>query len=200
MKTFCQQKAADSWRKAHMIEWLNLWQQIARKYSSFQFDQEKKAFHLRAVCQTAPWHVSLAAHFVCDKTNQEGGRSNVNNSGLFHKRDLFGCDIPGSPRKMWNISGTVSLAVDQGYRSKIISCPFKLWNIDQKKKSFREFKISSVTNISQSEALLDSRPTSSFSFGERSRQELRNNSTFYQLRYFHTTKGKVTTWPFVASL
>lgn len=42
MKTFCQQKAADSWRKAHMIEWLNLWQQIARKYSSFQFDQEKK--------------------------------------------------------------------------------------------------------------------------------------------------------------
>lgn len=172
MKTFCHQWASDSWRKAHMIEWLNLWQQIARKYSSFQFDQEKKAFHLWAVCQTAPWHVSLAAHFVCDKTNQAGGRSNINNSGLFHKRDLFGCDIPGSPSKMWNISGTVSLAVDQGCWSKIISCPFKLWNSDQKRNHSVNWRCHLWQIYCNSVALLDSRPTSSFSSGERSRHEL----------------------------
>ncbi len=105
-------------------DWLNLWQQIAWKYSSFQFDQEKKnPFHLRAVWQTAPWHVRLAAHFVCDKTNLEGGRSNINNSGFFYKRDLFGCDISGSHSKMWNISGMLSWALNKVAPAKSSNCP-----------------------------------------------------------------------------
>lgn len=90
-------------------EWLDLWHQMARKYGSFHFDQEgeEKPFLLRAVWQTAPWYVSSAAHFVCDKENPEGGREGGGGDPVLPtlvfplKRGLFCLWHPA--RKMWTI-------------------------------------------------------------------------------------------------
>lgn len=120
-------------------KWLNLWQQIAGKYISFQFDQAK-----------VPWHVSLTAPFMCDKTNLEGRV--VSAVVFFYKRNLFGCDNLGSHSEMLNSSGALSLALAQGCPSEVHEFFFKLVSIDlQKVKSIKnenqEFQISLETDM-----------------------------------------------------
>lgn len=100
----------------------NKWYENIARFGLIRSKKKKRRSIWASVWQTAPWHVSLAAHFACDKTNLEGGRSNINNSGFSHKRNLFDLFMlsvvtsPGSPSKMWNISGKL--------RTKVVPASF----------------------------------------------------------------------------